>query len=165
MRQNEIELLFSALREMGQPIYFRRTGATDLGQRTAIGITYDTISHDVASWTHPADHLGCFNQRTKVWIVEQQVRRDDGSVGGVTRWRWFVGSANDVFAGKTLDAVGADDEVCVNDFAGFEGQSGYRRFHGDNTAIGANGDARMRLRELIDEAMKVGSLYATIRTT
>lgn len=115
----------------------------------------------MASWAHPTDHLGCFNQRTKIRILEQQVRRDDRSVGGVARWRWFVGSANDVFAGKTLDAVGADDEICMNDFAGFEGQGGYGRVHGNDTATSANGDARMGLRELIDDTMKVGSLCYT----
>lgn len=124
-------------------------------------ITYNVISHDVSSRTHPTDHLRCLGQRTEVWIPEQQVRRDDGSVGSISRWRWFVGSANDVFAGETLDAVGTNDEVCVNDFAGLEGQGWYGRIQGNNTAMGANGDARMRLCELIDDAMKVGSLCHT----
>ena len=83
---------------------------------------------------------------------------DDGSVGGVTCCGWFVGTADDVFAGETLDAVGADDEVCFDDLAGFEGEGGYGRIHGDNAAVGADGDARMRLCELIDDAMKVGPL-------
>jgi hypothetical protein len=46
-----------------------------------IGMTHDTISYGVPSGAHPADHLGGFDQWTK---VEQEVGRDDGSVGGVT---------------------------------------------------------------------------------
>jgi hypothetical protein len=123
-----------------------------------MGMTHNIISQDVPSGADPADHLGGFDQWTKVGIVEQEVCRDGGPVGGITGWGWFVGTANYVFAGETLDAIGADDEVCFNELAGFEGEGGYGRIHGDDVAVGANGDTRMRLCELVDNAMKIGSL-------
>ena len=155
MDEDEIVLLFSALSKMCQSKLFWEHADWGYGD---IGMTHDTIRYDVPSGAHPADHLGVFDQWTKVRIVEQEMRGDNGSVGGVTRGGWFVGTADDVFTRETLDAVGANDKVCFNELAGFEGKCGYGRIHGDDAAVGADGDARMRLCELADDSMEIGSL-------
>ena len=124
-------------------------------------MTHNIISHDMSPGAHPANHLGGFDQWTKVRILEQEFCRNGGPVGGVSRWGWFIGTANDVFTGKTLDAVGAYDEICFNDLAGFEGEGGYGGIHGYDAAASANGDARIALCELVEHAMKVGSLCSS----
>jgi hypothetical protein len=119
--------------------------------------TYNIIADDMSFRTHPDDRFRSFHQWSKVIVFQELFRWDEYSISSISSRFGFIGPADNILPGKTLDPVSANEKVSVHDLPRSKSYARFGRVHGHNTTIDA--DIAMWLSSRVQHPVEISSLF------
>ena len=109
---------------------------------------------------HPARHLGCLHERLELGVGKEVRGGDSGAVGSVSCRVRRVLPTEDGLLDTTLDAIRANDEIAVDDFAGGQGDRGCLRVAVYDGRVEA--ELHLVLGEVVQELVEVGAMDVVV---